>query len=69
MTALVGGKKLAEFTKKEAAGLMAALSIILVVGIILIIIGAVEYVVTEDLLTTTAKYQYSIASCKMFDPE
>ena len=56
MTALVGGKKIAEFTKKEAAGLMAALSIILVVGIILIIIGAVEYVVTENLLTSTAKY-------------
>lgn len=35
---------------------MAALSIILIVGIILIIVGSVEYVITKSLLTTSAKF-------------
>lgn len=44
------------FTRKGAIGLMTALSIVLVIGIILIIIGGVNYIVIENLLTTSAKY-------------
>ena len=35
---------------------MAALSIILIIGIILIIVGGVEYIITKSLLTTSAKF-------------
>lgn len=51
-----GGKKAEEFSRKEAIGLTTSLAVILVVGIILIIVGGVNYIIVKDLLTSTSKY-------------
>lgn len=37
--------------------------ILIIVGIILVIIGAVEYVIYDDLLTEMSRYKYQLANC------